>query len=165
MAKFFSDRPFHGQIFQLHAAVQGAVLFTWPEVSTGIGYDTLLPILFLGQDGTEPVTTCICLHAEGFGVVGLAKHRGSCQGDSWTRMPPDVWDPKGGTRWLSFSWCFCCSHSPDHVHFTSDLGESFDETAVVASKAEKTPQFSHSFRRWPVLHSFYFASFAAHSFR
>ena len=80
MVNFFSDRPFHVQKFQLHAAVQGAVLFTWPEASTGIGYDTLLPILFLGQDGTEPVMTCICLRDEGFGVVGVAKHRGRCLG-------------------------------------------------------------------------------------
>ena len=80
MAKFLSDRPVRGQKFQLHAAVQRAVLFTWPEASTGISHDTLLPILFLGQDGTEPVMTCICLHDEGFGVVGVAKHRGSCQG-------------------------------------------------------------------------------------
>ena len=36
MAKFLSDRPVRGQKFQLHAAVQRAVLFTWPEASTGI---------------------------------------------------------------------------------------------------------------------------------
>ena len=43
MVKFFSDCPFHGQKFQLNAAVEGAVLFTWPEVLTGIGYDMLFP--------------------------------------------------------------------------------------------------------------------------
>ena len=77
-----SDCPFHGQKFQLHAAVQGAVLFSWPEASTGIGYDTLLPILFLGQDGTEPVMTCICLHDEGFGVVGTGADVKACFMDS-----------------------------------------------------------------------------------
>ena len=75
---FFSDYQFHGKKFQLHAAVQGAVLFTWPEVSTGIGYDMLLSILFLGQHSTEPVMTCIRLQDEGFGAVGVAKYRGSC---------------------------------------------------------------------------------------
>ena len=77
-ATFFSDHPFHGQKFQLHAAVEGAVLFTWSEVLTGIGCDTLLPILFLRQDSAEPVMTCICLQDEGFGVVSRAKHRDSC---------------------------------------------------------------------------------------
>ena len=43
-----------------------------------------------------------------------------------------------------------------------NLGEPFDEIAV-ARKAEKTQQFSYSFWCWPVLHSFNFASFAAHS--
>ena len=37
-------------------------------------------------------------------------------------MPPDVWDPKGGTRWLSFSWRSCCSHSPCLL-YTSDAAD------------------------------------------
>ena len=126
--------------------------FTLGEGSASIHDYMIFSILFLVQDSTQPKTTGISMHLEGFSEVS--------KGQNWGKGAQNLQHIKGPLAFicpLNFSFLMSCIAPGDLViERVSNFSITLDKAFIIVCEPQKAPQFCDCGGNGPFLDSFDF---------